>query len=387
MNIYIRHWKVGLIWLASRSWVVLLLWPMPWIPYDVQLYGNWATTLGGGSVPEGDLLWQYPPLTALPILAVDALPGRFIPTFVAISLLVDAAIMIVLMRKARHALFNAGLLLWSTAGFWVGPVLLTRLDLLPTALAVAGLLWLHRPILSSVLIALGAGLKLWPLVDGAAWTRGMVVRRSLLLVAFLAITFAAAELLFSGTSVFANRYLSRGVHAESLPALPFLVLGRAWEGSGVAFGSGTIEVTNPSAKTLATVIMITGVALIAVIVLLQWTGRLHGLPATDVVAIVTVVLITSSRVHSPQFLAWFAGVAAVALLNPASRMKVVATLVVISGFLGQYIYPLRTGFPDPDTVIVQGLRMAMLIAACAVCLGVLYRAARDQRAQQDLKTA
>lgn len=383
----LAHWKVILTWLASRLWVVFLVWLLPWVPYDVQLYGNWASTLATGAVPSSDVLWQYPPLTAVPIIAVDAMPGRYISSFVIASLAIDFLIMVALIRRTPSGTSNPGLWLWATAGFWVGPVLLTRLDLLPTALAVAGLLWIHRPFVSTTLIALGAGLKLWPVVDAAAWTRGMVVRRSLLLIALLAMTIAAAEGLFSGTALFADRYTSRGVHAESLPALPFLVLGRAWKGNGVAFGSGTIEVTNPSARTLATVIMIAGVALIAVIVLLQWTGRLHVLPATDVVAIVTVVLITSSRVHSPQFLAWFAGVAAVALLNPASRMKVVATLMVISGFLGQYIYPLRTGFPDPDTVIVQGLRMAMLIAACAVCLVVVYRAARDQCAQQDLKTA
>jgi len=327
----------------------------------------------------GDELWQYPSLTAIPIVVISWIPGSYIVSFVATALVAYTFVFILLLRRWRSeasAGSTAGIWLWVTAGFWMGPVLVARLDIFVTLFAVAALLVVHRPLISAALMAIGFGIKFWPGVVSLAWPREQVFRR-LAFFAFVSIALLmVSTLLFSERDAFLSRFSGRGLHAESVAAAPFLAMQLINNSYDSAFGSGTLEIDHPAATPLGTTLTVIGLLIIAGIAFLRWSNRLTALAAVDVVAISLLVLLSTSRVLSPQFYVWVTGILAVALLTRASRLRGVSLLVVASAFCAQYVYPLRTDFPDLDSVLVQLLRVVLLITATVWGLLIVWGEAK-----------
>jgi hypothetical protein len=76
-------------------------------------------------------------------------------------------------------------------------------------------------------------------------------------------------------------------------------------------------------------------------------------------------------VYSPQFNVWLIGITAVMLLDPRSRQRRAAALVIVASVLTQVVYPwsatqLVTG--DPFTIVVQALRISAVVAAMVLAL-------------------
>jgi hypothetical protein len=95
-----------------------------------------------------------------------------------------------------------------------------------------------------------------------------------------------------------------------------------------------------------------------------------------VALVVMLVSVATSRVYSPQFNVWLVGLAAVALLDPRSRLRTVAALVVAVSILTQVVYPwsaTQLVTADTVTVLVQALRITGLLAATALGLAAILR--------------
>lgn len=364
-------WATAL-YAATRTWLLLV--PLGLIPYpngtavmnDVTLYARWAQTLSTGSFPIGDQMWQYPPLAG-PLLAIGA---KFPPDpsvgLMLFMLAFDAVTFALLMWAGRSQGHRMGPVAWIIAGVAVGPVWLTRFDVAPALFAVLALLSVTRPVRSGAWMAVGALLKVWPVVLLLA-----VPRRGLLraLLGFAATSFAILLVILAtmqGAGSFATEQRSRGLQLESVASWPFLVGKHLGWQVLVEYRYGAMEVLADGTQGVGAVVTIITVMGLLLAVLLRLTGRLdHAAPA-DIALVVLLFTVATSRVLSPQYFVWLAAVGAVCLLNPGTRMRPMLVLLIPVAVLGQVLYPVRydwlTTF-NPTGLSIQFVRVALLLTA------------------------
>lgn len=344
---------------------------LPWVPFDVVIYSQWADGLRAGSFPVGDQRWQYPDLMAVILLIPSYLPGSYITGFVALSLVADVCIMLaVLIAWRRHGGSSMGPWVWALAGVWLGPVLLVRLDIFVTLFAVLAVLTLGRPLLSAAFSALGAGLKVWPAVGLLGVRRGRIMRALGVFVGVFALAELLIRLLLPAGDSFLGAQAARGLHAESLGVFPYLVRGLFGYPPTFVESHGTLELVSGRANTIGLALTVVGLLLIALLAYLQFSDRLVGLLPADLVTICVLILVVTGRVFSPQFYVWLAGLAAVALINRRSILRLPTMLIVASSLVAMYIYPLDMGwrFGDPDALIAQILRLTLIVSALVLAL-------------------
>jgi hypothetical protein len=363
---------------------------------DAQIYHQYALAVRQGSV--ADLYKQYP--VEYPQLATlfgvgvetiaDCLPPgveRLIPTRessrtdiprarfeVALGLVlfgIDAGLLLLIARLARHnpsrqQKWQLGLYVAGTAA--LGPIMYDRLDLVVGALALVGVVLLGsgRSLLSYVVLTVGVGFKLVPLilfpifVVTAAAQRGDRFWRSLaretalafLILALwpvLAYEFGGGERAF----VYLNYHSARGPELGSVYAAPLLLAGDAEVGyifNSFAVRSSLSDVVGKRSPYLVIV------ALAAAFFVYVHTVRksVHS-DWTPVVAggciLILLSFILTNKVGSPQYLLWVAPL--VPLLPMASNSEQRwGMLFVLSAILATMAYPFCWRFihgtPVPD---------------------------------------
>jgi hypothetical protein len=103
-------------------------------------------------------------------------------------------------------------------------------------------------------------------------------------------------------------------------------------------------------------------------------GRLEVVPGADVVLTAVLVFITFNKVNSPQFGVWLVGMAAVAMADRRSRMLPVVILIGLDVALTDRVISDGAGglgalmLFDTEVILAQGLRILLLVAACAWAL-------------------
>ncbi len=398
-----------LAWIASRAALLGII--IGWLPYpdgplvinDVLLYSEWSQLLVTGRFPIGDDMWQYPP-GAGAVFALSALIGASpVIGFFVIALATDAAILVMLLvagaKSAKIRAFNSVTATTRPAWIWVisalliGPVFLARFDLLPTAAAVAALLLITHPRLSGAAAAVGTLLKIWPgLTLLALPRRSLVCGATGFVVAAIAILMAVSLWATGGVS-FVGEQQSRGLQVESVAAWPFLIA----QGSGATipleFRFGAMEIDLAVTVGIGTVVTGLGLILIAGLGLARLLGMLEDIPGVDVVLTALLISMVTSRVLSPQYNVWLAGIAAVALMDPRTRLRPVIGLLAISVTVTQVIYPFGYGSLLSGQWWALGLhsvRILSLVAATIWALTVLIgqlrapsRRDRDPRPQNE----
>lgn len=364
---------LALAWLTTRVIAVVSVDLTPWMLNDLVIYEGWLAPLGNGAFPADDPTWQYPPGIAPFFLATGVLAIDYRWAFTLAILLIDALVMAVLLlaHSRRPDSSWLGPWLWALAGVIVGSIMVVRFDVVPTLLAVLAILMVARPARTGVAAALGFTVKVWP-----ALMLFIVPRRHLpAAVASFTVTVAlvlgAFALLTDDALSFLANQQARGLQVESVGALPYEVF--TLLGGEVEFGLkyGSIQVLMDGAETVGLVLTLTGLALFALIAWWRLSGRLEAVPPGDVALTVMLVSVATSRVYSPQFNVWLIGITAVMLLDPRTRLRRVAAIVVVVAMLTQVVYPwsatqLVNG--DPLTIIVQGLRVTGIVVATVMAL-------------------
>ncbi len=364
---------VGALWLLTRGFAIATTDMTPWMLHDLDVYQGWLPALRSLAFPAADPMWQYPPGIAPVFLAAGALPWSYVWSFTLVLLAFDLAIMAALLvAHARRADASwRGVWLWACAGIVVGPIMVTRFDLVPTLFAVLSVLLVSRPALSGISAAAGFMVKLWPAFMLLALPRPATRRGvAAFAIAVIAIT-AGYLLLFDGSLSFVGNQRSRGLQVESVGALPYVVY--SWWQGNVAFGLeyGSIQVLMSGTEAVGAAATAIGLAVLAVIAWWRLSGRLEKVPAGDVALAVMLVSVSSSRVYSPQFNVWLIGLASVAVVSRATRMGVVALLLIAVSVTTQVVYPwsateLVTG--ELRGVGAQVVRIACLLAATGIAL-------------------
>ncbi|MCA1710985.1 MAG: glycosyltransferase 87 family protein [Actinobacteria bacterium] len=395
-------------WVLTRVLLVALtrargLYPYQDDPFDLATFPGWghAFATGDGDVPLRDGPWEYPAGAAavfvLPAL-LDGAPYQL--GFVALMVLVDAAFLVLLLLHGlRHGRL-AGAWLWVAAVPLLGPVALARYDVLPTLAAGAGLLLgaAAMPLGAGAVLAAGGALKLWPLLL-LPLVAVLLPGRVRLVAGATAVLGAVAGIttLYGGGPQllsFLSYQRERGLEIESLPALPLLVAGKDVQ---VFFGFGSNQISGRHDALLEHVATAGLVGVLLLVGLLAVRARRTGADAVQALLALAVLLVAGllcfDKVLSAQYPLWLAGLFAVGLCFPRSRLLPAVPLLAGVLVTTQLLYPLliQDLVAVHDRAVAVAVVRDVLLLALTVQLGVLawrstgseQRVAADEHRAED----
>ena len=261
----------------------------------------------------------------------------------------------------------------------MGPLLLARFDVVPTAFAVAAVLLAARPLVSGALAATGAWLKVWPVLVLAALRRRDLPRG--VAGALVASAVIAGVLVVATVDPlsFLGGQRDRGLQIESLAAWPFLVARLAGAPVEVVYRYGAHEIDAAGVDAVARGVVALTLILLGVVAVQRLRGVLDEVSGADVALATVLFTVATSRVFSGQYFIWLLALAAVTLGDPASRMRRTTALLIAAGVATQIVYPwLYSALLDgnPVAVAVQTVRVGLTVAATGFALSVLLRPGR-----------
>lgn len=394
-----RH-ATAWIWVTTRLAMLMAVgFGQETVVGDVSYYGRSLSGLFHG-VPLRETLQEYPlPVfgVILPQFLIGGLnPLAFGLLFLASMLGVDAAFTAMLLRTRRrespHGVQGAR----GAVGFWLwfvplmGPIAYFRFDLVPAVFAGAAILSaVRRPTRSGVLVAFGAGLKLWP----AALLPTFLVRRR---ERRRAVTgFLAAGVVILGVSMAVGgitRLLSplrwqsaRGLQIESIFAMP-LMLSKAVHQHGTwsihvsrykayeIFGAGV-----HAALVVSTLATVGGLLLLVLFWWRAWRMPVASIDLLGWLVLATVAVLTViNKTLSPQYVLWLGGPLAAMLLRTPRDVAVrkAATLLLVLAGLTQLIFPLTYSWLLGDSW-TMAVSTVVLVARNILLIWLTWMAGRQ----------
>ena len=373
-------------WVLSRALLVGFVTGV--VPYpdgpsvinDVKLYAEWSNLLVTGRFPIGDDMWQYPPGAGVVFALAAIIGSNPVAALVGIVLACDLAVLvIVLVAGHRRGVGTGAAWAWVASALIIGPVFVARFDVVPTLAAVGALVLVARPVWSGASAAAGALLKVWPGLMLIALPRRSLPAGIVGFIGAGAAILVAIMLWSSGGISFLGEQGARGLQVESVGAWPFMTAQAFGADVPTEFRFGAMEVDIAATIPIGLAITIAGFFVLALMGVARLLGRLEGLSPADVALAALLVSIATSRVLSPQYAVWIAGVAAVTFLDPRSRMRMVVWLLVPSVLAAQVIYPLGYGSFVGGAwwaVALQSVRIVLLVVATVWALAVVMRAVR-----------
>jgi hypothetical protein len=343
--------------------------------------------MADGRVPYVDFQVEYPPgalwVFALPLELSD----RYFISFHGFMLLVDLCLLLLMVMWSRRLWpdnFRAQLrtaIAYIAFTWALNRTLLTRFDLVVSALVVAGVLLFYARRarwLGPVIVGAAAGIKLWPLIvlpgmSVRGWQRDRYKGlASVALLSVSGITIMAAPFLWSaGTSMFTflTFHQRRGLQLESTWASLVLLL--EWIGvleASIVHEFGALHVNSPISPFLTTLSAWVLVALVLAPQLIVLRCMLRGVQIDEHIAVAAVLVSTTgflvgSKVLSPQF---FIFLVPWLVLGARGRADwVMATLaILLTGVLYPQLMPsLTDGEPWPNLALFALLARNGLLAA------------------------
>ena len=348
---------------------------------DIQLYDWWAGNILDGHFPINDQMWQYPPLAAFIFAAGYAIaPHSY--GFVTLEIIVDFGVLLMLINASKRITGGrnfSSVLIWVCAPLIMGPVMLGRFDIFPTAIAIAALVYTTSPAGSGSLAAIGTLLKVWPALILTGTSRAALIRTSIWYVLTLVVSGSLVHSLWSDSFGFLTEQKSRGLQIESVGALPYMMWNATSSNVTSEFRYGAIEVVAHGTGLVSLLITVIGILLVGSLAWWRLSGRLEDTHPSDVVLTVVLIAIATSRVLSPQYMVWVLGLIAVGSLKASPLLKRVAPLMFASSFLGQLMYPwLYIGFQEGKVVptAVHTVRIALLVMSVAISWNYLRKSAQ-----------
>ena len=357
------------------------------VGYDPTLYSTYARSWGSGGTPYVDFLPEYPP-GALPIFLIPLLMGGqdYARNFAIEMAAFDLATCLVVVAWSRRLhpdkpyrqVQALVVYLLMTAALY--PVLYTRFDLAPAAIAMAGLYltYVNRWRFGLVLLGLAGTVKLWPfalllvplalafrrgrwprLLEAGAWTTVGV-----LLPVALILPRAGWKVLS-----FLEYHAARGIEIGatwSTAALALNLLGLVPAHPEHDFGA--FHVKGPAASLFATVSM-PALVLMAMAPQIRGAWRIgHGEDAVGRVGLAASAasvlgFMVAGKVLSPQFALWLVPFLPLVMDGPISAIMAVAAAVLTTAEYPFLAAPLEMLAPGhARAVIIVGFRNVLLIA-------------------------
>ena len=268
-------------------------------------------------------LSEYPDAGLWPVRAIIQLSGDhayvFLTLFSAVLIALSTAFFFYLLNRSHRAA-----LFWTAFTAAAGPIVYSRLDLIPGLLvaATAAALFTH-PKLASALLGFAAMSKLWPaalaagLVDkwnrSTTWVRLAAFGGTLVVVGAITVLTSGWDRLVSPLT-----YQDvRGLQIESILATPLIVAATIFPGQWhiAKAPSKSFEIFGPGVDQLLTassVLMVCTMLFGLGWALWRFLGDAWS-PRSTALFFLTMVLllIVSNKVFSPQYVAWFGPLLAV----------------------------------------------------------------------------
>ncbi|MDY0909072.1 hypothetical protein [Microbacterium sp. CFBP9034] len=365
---------------------------------DVYLvYEPWALdAVEAGAIMGVTEPFVYPQLALVPM--VLALGLEWIAGYeVAWALLVTAANALafaLLVGRGRSAGRAVAAAFWLAYLVLLGPIGIYRIDGVTVSLAVAGSLWLiGRPLLASILLAVGMWIKVWPAALLAAAViavrrRLVVVAGALVVTALTLVTVASAGGLTYAFGFVAGQ-TGRGLQLEAPVTAWYLWQAVAGvEGAFVYYDSDilTFQVTGANVDAvIAAMTPLLAVAVFAVAVL----GAIQAARGATFAALfpplalaLVLAFIVFNKVGSPQFLTWIITPVVLGLVIDRRRWRWPALAALVAALLTQLVYPLlydRLILADGFAAGVLTLRNMLLVVLLVWAVVRLVRVPRRLR--------
>jgi hypothetical protein len=388
-----KTWIWLAVWLCSRALIVAEVgfWasPHPRLE-DVRNYETWSHFLTAHhAFPAGDA-WQYPPGAGLLMLVPRLVSVGYGEAFVGLMLLVDLAGLLLLARLGRRSGDDTGVWVWLLGMPLLGAFAVLRFDLVPTVIAIAALLVIHRrPAWFGTLAGLGAAIKAWPLLLlFGEWDRARLLRAVLAATATAALVVAVSAIAFGDATGFLSHGGGRGLQEEAVATIPWqldqIVSGDPYP-RAIRFGAW--EVATPTADTVATLLRWLSLAVLAAAAA-WWRLRERAIRAgseglaeaavsRDFVFTLVLLVVVVSPVLSTQYMVWLLGLAAVVLSAGSARLRRPAWIV-----LGATALSTAT-FKSPELTLLRDL--ALLCAAIDAAAAMVRLLMLPQPKRENLK--
>jgi hypothetical protein len=275
------------------------------------------------------------------------------------------------------------------AWFWIiwpilmGPLLLTRFDLVPTWFAILGLIAVYekRINLASFFITIGTLLKLWPILILSILDKKVIKKMILPISIFSALILIFIEFISVGSLSFLENQSSRGLQVESVAAILYVIYKLLGGDVEYPFRFGSLEVEAVFANQIAFLLNISILIFFFTIFLLNIKGKLSGLNIFEKSLIVIIFAIGLSRVFSPQFWIWIGGFSALVVIFNNTKLKRVILLLSISALFTQILYPalyvgLLSGEFFPS--LIQIIRIVLFVSAMILSFKLLIQSSKKR---------
>ena len=374
--------RAGLLIVALIGWVITRV-PMyvidagivrvprhQWFIGDVVIYQEWLRFFVGGGFPVADPRWQYPPGAAAVLGLPHLLPGSYADSFYLVQVFCDLAITILVAHMAIRRGSWLGCWCWLGGIALLGPVVLGHFDYAPTLLAVLALYLADFAWGLGALAGLGAAVKVWPLVVLVGVKPGQVSKAAAGAIATAGAVVGGYLIFTHGSLSFLANQDSRGLEIESIAAQPFLILRELgmWHGH-IAYQYGSLQLVGPGVGIAATLTL--GSMVLALILLACWRWRMSWRPEVvgDAALVAVLLIVSTSRVISTQYMIWLVGIAACALAFPRTSQRPVGVMLMIT--CGLTLLESRFLLKDIDAVgVVGAIGIAVLVVRDALLLSV-----------------
>jgi len=344
---------------------------------DTPVYERYGDAVVQGKVPYRDFRPEYPPLSLPTFILPSLVAGRhhradytrwFDREMAVCAILVLLGVALITTRPTALGLV-------AVAPVLLGPVVLTRFDYWPTALAVLALAAFLRNRLTAAAILLGAAIsaKLWPAAIGPVlflhlWrTRGARVAAAFAggVVAVTAAFFLPFAIIApEGVRYSLHRQFGRPIQIESLGGVVLIWIHRFFHTTinvKSSFGSQNIDGFGYHAMTIATTVL-----MVAALLLVWWKSRNVVVGSAAAVA----AFLAFGKVFSPQFMVWL--VAFVPLVPGAAlAILLVAGLLLTQAWFPRHYWDLTNSLALRESAEV--LLRDLIVVALLVLLTLRAR--------------
>lgn len=366
-----------------------LLTPRGTVENDVHYYQQWAEWITRNGLSGA--MREYPTPVALllwlPSLVATTADSYF-RLFVALGVVIATATTWTLLALPhRRAGARAAVVFLLGLGA-LGPITFYRFDLLPGALLALACVLLARGRSGwSVAVALGTGVKLWPVI---AWPL-VLGRRSTRRREVVGFTATGLALVVVSVAVAGwDRLLSplgwqsgRGLQVESVLA-SWILLARTVSPStwtAQLSDANSWDFSGPGVTATLALGSLAQVGLVAWVVTATWrmwrTRRADPAPVSLCAASLVGVLLATDKVFSPQYVMWWVPVSAVAIALGGRRLpQWWAPALVVTAFLTQLSYPTTYGWLYSGstgwtfllgTVVMISRNVLVVVLAVSMC--------------------
>lgn len=363
---------------------IWLGWVLPNQPMgDVyNVYEIWSLQAHNGGIVGITEPWVYPPVALLPMLAPRLLWGieDYTLAWAVMVALLNAIAFAVLLRDASSPARRAAAAFWIAFLACFGPVAFFRIDGVTVPLAVLAVLFLLRyPAVASVLLTVGAWIKIWP---GAVLLAAIAVMRKTraLLVAAVGVSLIVIGVVIAGGGAtnlfgFLTMQSDRGMQAEAPASTPWLWGAAAHvPGTGVVFNGEiiTFQVTGAGTEVAAALMTPLLVIVALALAVFAWFRARAGVSVHALLPPLALAMVLSfivfNKVGSPQFQVWLIAPIVLWLLWDRRRARPYAIATLAAALLTQLVYPLmydRFVLADSLPVLVMTARNLLLVVMLA----------------------